>query len=41
MAMCFSLLALGGVPVTILDPACVTKTFPEYFDEFRRLSVTT
>lgn len=39
MAMCFSLLALGGVPVTILDPGCVTKTFPEYFDEFKRLSV--
>lgn len=40
MAMCFSLAALGGVAVTILDPACVTKTFPEYFDEYRRLSVT-
>ncbi len=39
MAMCFSLLALSGVPVTILDPGCVTKTFPEYFDEFRRLAV--
>jgi 3-phosphoshikimate 1-carboxyvinyltransferase len=38
MAMCFSLLALADVPVTILDPGCVTKTFPDYFDEFRRLS---
>jgi 3-phosphoshikimate 1-carboxyvinyltransferase len=31
MAMCFSLAALGGVPVTIRDPGCVAKTFPEYF----------
>jgi 3-phosphoshikimate 1-carboxyvinyltransferase len=32
MAMCFSLVALAGVPVTINDPACVNKTFPGYFD---------
>jgi len=31
IAMCFSLVALGGVPVTINDPECVAKTFPEYF----------
>jgi 3-phosphoshikimate 1-carboxyvinyltransferase len=31
MAMCFSLAALGGVPVRINDPKCVGKTFPEYF----------
>ncbi|MEN9784349.1 MAG: hypothetical protein RJA24_1692, partial [Pseudomonadota bacterium] len=31
MAMCFSLAALGGVPVRINDPACVAKTFPDYF----------
>ena len=31
MAMCFSLAALGGVAVRIQDPACVGKTFPEYF----------
>ena len=31
MAMCFSLVALGGVPVRINDPDCVSKTFPEYF----------
>jgi len=31
MAMCFSLAALGGVPVRINDPECVAKTFPEYF----------
>jgi 3-phosphoshikimate 1-carboxyvinyltransferase len=37
MAMCFSLVALGGCPVTILDPGCVSKTFPEYFEEFAKL----
>ncbi len=37
MAMCFSLVSLGGVPVTINDPACVGKTFPTYFDEFRKI----
>jgi len=31
MAMCFSLVALGGVAVTINDPNCVAKTFPDYF----------
>jgi 3-phosphoshikimate 1-carboxyvinyltransferase len=31
IAMCFSLVALAGVPVTINDPDCVAKTFPEYF----------
>ena len=37
MAMCFSLAAFGGVPVRINDPACVNKTFPDYFAEFARL----
>ena len=37
MAMCFSLAAFGGVPVRINDPACVNKTFPEYFQAFSRL----
>jgi 3-phosphoshikimate 1-carboxyvinyltransferase len=32
MAMCLALAACGGVPVTIRDPKCVAKTFPEYFD---------
>ncbi len=32
MAMCFSLVTLGGVPVRINDPKCVNKTFPGYFD---------
>jgi 3-phosphoshikimate 1-carboxyvinyltransferase len=39
MAMCFSLVALGGVPIRILDPTCVAKTFPEYFDRFAEITV--
>src|SRR6185312_14253725 len=38
MAMCFSLVALGGVPVRINDPGCVAKTFPEYFDVFASIA---
>ncbi|MEZ0233126.1 MAG: 3-phosphoshikimate 1-carboxyvinyltransferase [Methylophilaceae bacterium] len=34
MAMCFSLVSLGGVPITINDPGCVAKTFPDYFERF-------
>ncbi|MDF7667592.1 3-phosphoshikimate 1-carboxyvinyltransferase [Orbaceae bacterium ESL0727] len=34
MAMCFSLVALSDTPVTILDPQCTTKTFPDYFEKF-------
>ncbi|HET7549450.1 MAG TPA: 3-phosphoshikimate 1-carboxyvinyltransferase [Usitatibacter sp.] len=37
MAMCFSLAAFGPRPVRILDPGCVAKTFPGYFDAFRAL----
>lgn len=38
MAMCFSLVALGGVRVRINDPQCVAKTFPDYFDRFASLT---
>ena len=38
MAMCFALCSLAGVPITINDPNCVSKTFPEYFREFERLA---
>lgn len=38
MAMCFSLVALGGVPVKIMDPACINKTYPKYFDDFLRIA---
>jgi 3-phosphoshikimate 1-carboxyvinyltransferase len=37
MAMCFSLAAFGPRRVRINDPGCVAKTFPTYFDVFRRL----
>lgn len=40
MAMCFSLVALGPVPVTILDPGCTAKTFPDYFDRFKSIAVS-
>lgn len=34
IAMCFSLAAFNpaGLPVRILDPRCVAKTFPDYFE---------
>lgn len=31
MAMCFALASLLGVTVTIDDPGCVRKTYPDYF----------
>ena len=37
MAMCFSLVSLGGVPITINDPKCVGKTFPNYFEELAKI----
>jgi 3-phosphoshikimate 1-carboxyvinyltransferase len=37
MAMSFALVSLGGVPVTINDPGCVAKTFPDYFQAFQRI----
>jgi 3-phosphoshikimate 1-carboxyvinyltransferase len=40
MAMCFSLVSLGGVPVRINDPKCVAKTFPDYFERFATLAKT-
>ena len=38
MAMCFSLAAFGDGVITILDPGCTSKTYPEYFKEFKRMS---
>jgi len=38
VAMCFSLAACAGVPVTILDPGCTSKTFPDYFQRLAELS---
>nr|WP_314898937.1 3-phosphoshikimate 1-carboxyvinyltransferase [uncultured Deefgea sp.] len=39
MAMCFSLVAIKGVPVRINDPKCTAKTFPTYFEELARIAV--
>ncbi len=38
MAMCFSLAAFARVGVRINDPACVNKTFPEYFSMFSKVT---
>ncbi|AXT40858.1 3-phosphoshikimate 1-carboxyvinyltransferase [Alteromonas sp. BL110] len=37
IAMCFSLVALSDTPVTINDPGCTRKTFPDYFTRFQTL----
>lgn len=38
MAMCFSLLALDPVSVTINEPECTAKTFPTYFEVLENIS---
>ncbi|XP_065859382.1 3-phosphoshikimate 1-carboxyvinyltransferase 2 [Euphorbia lathyris] len=38
MAMAFSLAACGDVPVTIKDPGCTRKTFPDYFEVLQRFT---
>ncbi|MDO6764736.1 3-phosphoshikimate 1-carboxyvinyltransferase [Agarivorans sp. 1_MG-2023] len=38
MAMCFSLVALSDTAVTINDPKCTSKTFPDYFERLQQLS---
>jgi len=38
MAMCFSLVSLGGCRVRINDPKCVNKTFPGYFRAFAQVA---
>jgi 3-phosphoshikimate 1-carboxyvinyltransferase len=37
MAMSFALAALGGVPVVINDPGCVGKTFPRFFEHWKKV----
>ncbi|KMJ46520.1 3-phosphoshikimate 1-carboxyvinyltransferase [Xenorhabdus khoisanae] len=41
IAMCFSLVALSDIPITILDPGCTAKTFPDYFNQLEKLSQNT
>jgi 3-phosphoshikimate 1-carboxyvinyltransferase len=38
VAMCFSLVALSHTPVTINDPKCTAKTFPDYFEKLAQVS---
>ena len=38
VAMCFSLVALSDTPVTINDPKCTAKTFPDYFIKLAQVS---
>jgi 3-phosphoshikimate 1-carboxyvinyltransferase len=38
IAMCFSLVALSDTPVTINDPKCTAKTFPDYFKKLAQVS---
>ena len=40
MAMCFSLIAAYGIPVTIRGYRCVGKTFVNYFDIFKQICYT-
>ncbi|AMA65124.1 3-phosphoshikimate 1-carboxyvinyltransferase [Candidatus Arsenophonus lipoptenae] len=38
IAMCFSLIALSDIPVIILNPNCISKTFPDYFNQLEKIS---
>jgi 3-phosphoshikimate 1-carboxyvinyltransferase len=38
IAMCFSLAAFGEGDITINDPGCTSKTFPDYFDRFASIT---
>jgi 3-phosphoshikimate 1-carboxyvinyltransferase len=38
VAMCFSLVSLGGIPITIKDPGCTRKTYPGYFEAFKSIT---
>ncbi|TVP16304.1 3-phosphoshikimate 1-carboxyvinyltransferase [Shewanella sp. KCT] len=38
MAMCFSLMAFADCGITINDPDCTSKTFPDYFAQFAALA---
>jgi 3-phosphoshikimate 1-carboxyvinyltransferase len=38
MAMCFSLVTLANKTVTINEPECVNKTYPEFFKDFEAVT---
>lgn len=37
MAMCFALISLSSSAVTILNPKCVNKTFPDFFVKLKKI----
>lgn len=37
IAMCFSLAAFSTATITLLDPGCTAKTYPNYFNDLLRL----
>ena len=39
IAMCFSLVALSDTQVTINDPGCTAKTFPDYFQRLETICI--
>lgn len=40
MAMSFALIGLGAPGIEIVDPGCVAKTFPDFFDRLEALRLT-
>ena len=38
MAMAFALIGLRAGGVTIENPACVSKTFPDYFESIKSIT---
>ncbi|QJC38774.1 3-phosphoshikimate 1-carboxyvinyltransferase [Enterobacteriaceae endosymbiont of Donacia fulgens] len=38
IAMCFSLLSLSNNSVSIINPNCTSKTYPNFFKEFKKIS---
>lgn len=38
MAMCFSLVPIGGQPITLENPKCVEKTYPSFFSDLKKIS---
>lgn len=40
MAMCFSLATFGSTKVKIMNPSCVNKTFPNYFNLYNKIIFT-
>jgi 3-phosphoshikimate 1-carboxyvinyltransferase len=37
IAMCFGVLGLAAPGVTITDPACTKKTYPDFWEDLRRV----